>query len=499
MINKDFINNNVAQGIGAYVDYMNNIRLQELAEQIEIILKNETISLAKAVNNLEKALARLDLSKLEIKSLIEGNRGGETGIHGFIAEYAEVGIRNARKILSGLQEEAVLINNNGPADILLRGKEVQMKFYNNISKSIKQSANYRNMKMMFPKDQVEVITKIMDGVDSIEINGNKLNKSSIKKIRDLIEEESRVRGVSFKKWLVPSVNDYSDIQKGTINKTLDGECKTIKIKTTQEKNKIKKEANDKRFEAQKKAKPTFKEANKAAGVGAAVQGGTNFIIFVYQKHKAGKEIWKFDAEDWKECGLTTGKGAMKGGVSGYAVYGLSNVCNLSAPSAAAVVSGTFGLYNAVIEYRNGNVDTDGFIDLVVLNAVDASGAAIGAAIGATIISTAIIGPLVGSIAITTALSIGKDVLNKNELEALENYQNKIDLYINKLDQKYKIELEELKDKYNVLGDLQQYSFDLDINIKLRFIASIELAEKMGVPEEKILKSETEIDEFFLTS
>lgn len=82
-----------------------------------------------------------------------------------------------------------------------------------------------------------------------------------------------------------------------------------------------------------KAQPNLGEANKAAGVGAAIQGGLNFGIFVYQKHEEGKEIWQFTAEDWKEGGVKTAEGAFKGGFSGYAIYGLTNVCHLSAPSA----------------------------------------------------------------------------------------------------------------------------------------------------------------------
>ncbi len=294
-----------------------------------------------------------------------------------------------------------------------------------------------------------------------------------------------------------SVLKYKDVQKGTIDQTLSGEVNDINKQTAQQKSDIKKEADSDRLSAQKESQPSFGEASKVAGIGAAVQGGFNLGIFVYQKHKDGKEVWDFDIEDWKECGISTAKGAIKGGLSGYAIYGLTNVCHLAAPSAGAITSGTFGLSNAIVKYRKGDVDTDGFIDLVTLNAIDATGAAIGAAIGQTIIPIPVVGALVGSIVATTALSLGKGVLNKQEIEVINRYQENINAFVNKLDKESQIKLDELLSQYHKLGELQQYSFDININVQLRFFSSIFLAESVGVPEKNILKNEDAIDEYFL--
>src|SRR5699024_6381650 len=187
-----------------------------------------------------------------------------------------------------------------------------------------------------------------------------------------------------------------------------------------------------------------------AGIGGAVQGGLNLGLFIFQKHKNGKELWEFQAEDWKECGISTSKAAMKGGISGYSIYGLTNVCNLAAPSAGALTSGFFGLSNAIVKYRKGAVNTDEFIDLVTLNAVDATGAAVGAAVGQMAIPIPIVGALIGSIVTTTALSIGKGILNKNETKIINLYQEKINRYIDNLDRKYQVKLTELLEKYHEL-------------------------------------------------
>ena len=132
MISEQIIDNNVEQGIASYVDYLNNIRLTDLMNTLESILTSETDKLSDLATKSANALSNLNWAKTEIDNLININRGGDIGVHGFISEFAETGIRNARDVYQGLQKSVVLLNDNGPADILLQGKEVQMKFYANI-------------------------------------------------------------------------------------------------------------------------------------------------------------------------------------------------------------------------------------------------------------------------------------------------------------------------------------------------------------------------------
>ena len=94
----------------------------------------------------------------------------------------------------------------------------------------------------------------------------------------------------------------------------------LNAKTEKQKSTIQKESDSDRLRAHQESQPSFGEASKVAGIGAAIQGGVNLGIFVYQKHKEGKEVWNFDIEDWKECGISTAKGAIKVGISGYAIY-----------------------------------------------------------------------------------------------------------------------------------------------------------------------------------
>ena len=350
---------------------------------------------------------------------------------------------------------------------------------------------------MFAKDHMEVFRAIMNGDKEVFLNGQRLPSNQVQKIKQLIEEESNIRGMSWDEWMRSSVLEYDQVQKGAIERTFTEENNDINRQAAEQKTAITDKANADKTAAYHKAQPNLGEANKAAGVGAAVQGGLNFGVFVYQKHKEGKEIWEFTAEDWEEGGIKAAESAFKGGLSGYAIYGLTNVCHLSAPSAGAIASGTFGLVDAVMKFRSGEVDDDGFLSLITVNALDATGAAVGAAVGQTLIPVPVVGALVGSIVASNVLGLGKNILSARERTIIAEYQRKVDLFVTDLDAQYAQILETLLDKYRNLGELQTYAFNLDLNIQLRFAASVDLARFVGVSETEILHDEAEIDDFFL--
>lgn len=105
------------QALAAWVDWLNQQRLNEFLAK-----------LAEQDMNLEQALAELQKMKIDIALLLASNRGGEKGIHGFLAEAAEAGIENARNLIRGLDAACKWINDNGSADLLRNGVEIQQKF-----------------------------------------------------------------------------------------------------------------------------------------------------------------------------------------------------------------------------------------------------------------------------------------------------------------------------------------------------------------------------------
>ena len=93
---------------------------------------------------------------------------------------------------------------------------------------------------------------------------------------------------------------------------------------------------------------------------------------VYGKHKEGKSIFEFEQSDWLDCGLHTVKGVVKGAISGYSIYGLTNVLGISAPNASALVTATYGMIDIVLKYRSTEITQDEFMNLLTLNVMDAS-------------------------------------------------------------------------------------------------------------------------------
>ena len=67
------------------------------------------------------------LSKIK-EDIVTRNRGGEKGMHGFIAEIAECGIGNARQQIEGEAATHVWVNDNGPVDIMRGAQAIQQKF-----------------------------------------------------------------------------------------------------------------------------------------------------------------------------------------------------------------------------------------------------------------------------------------------------------------------------------------------------------------------------------
>lgn len=490
----------INQGIADYIRFLNTQRLKTLADTLEKILTDGQNAENDLNNRLADALDQLVKADNRIGEYIASDRGGIKGIHGFIAEQAEIGISNAKNAFQGIDSIIKAFDNNGPADLLVGGKAVQAKFYQNLVEELKTTLNpeYRNMDMLFPKDHVAIYKAIMNGETHVEYEGSPLSQKKITRIREIIKEAEQERKAPFSQWMRPAQTDYDQVQKNAYEKTFASQKESFLQQKQEESKEIHNQADQERTLAAKKAAPDLGEAAKAGAAGAFVQGGFNFLSFAYKKHKEGKELWQYGSEDWKACGLSTAQGAFKGGFSGFAIYGLTDFCGLAAPSAGALVSGTYGLLNSVIEYRAGRLDDDGFIQAVIFNSVDSVGAALGAAVGQALIPIPVLGAAIGSLIATNALSMGKDFLSKQEKEALASYQQKINQYVQGLDQEYQGHFQEIHARYLELGDLQTYSFDFGVNVRLRLVASIELAEKAGVPEKRILHTDSEIDDFFLS-
>ena len=486
------VNRAFYQGIGAYVNCLNNLRIQDL----QIAMKMIEDESRHVILNKDNASKILNYARDNIEDVILKNRGGEYGGHGFIAEFAEAGIVNARRAFEGLNPIVKVLNDNGPADLLIGRNTIQMKFYNNLRDELAQSFHYsEKMKMMFPKDHVLVYEKIMAGAKEVEFNGKRLSIKQITDIRQMINDITESKGLtSYKSWMKSSVLNYDDAKRNSINKVLDLE----KIKIDKKVKVKRRELAKKKILAKKNSLPNLREANKIAKNTFLLQGGLALMSAVYGKYKEGKTIFEFEQSDWLDCGLETVEGAVKGCISGYVIYGLTNVFKMSAPNASAFVTASYGMVDIITKLRTNEITEDEFINFITINTLDTTLATIGSCVGQTLIPVPVLGAVVGSIATSIIWEIGKGILSDREQELIQNYRENLDNHIKNLDDKYKIIFNDIMDKYHKLGRLQDYSFDLSINTRLRFEYSIELAEYIGVSDDEILHDLSEIDSYFLS-
>ena len=77
-----------------------------------------------------EAASILSEGRNAICSVIMSNRGGVTGVHGFIGERAQVYIANALSTVEGNGTHYRLLDDNGPVDYLRDNIPIQQKAYN---------------------------------------------------------------------------------------------------------------------------------------------------------------------------------------------------------------------------------------------------------------------------------------------------------------------------------------------------------------------------------
>ena len=106
------------QATASWIDHLNQLRLDRLIAR----LTAQDINLGGALEELNK----LKISILD--EVVNKNRGGNKGMHGFIAERMQVAIENARKLIVGAKPEYLLIDDNGVVDYLRGNEEIQQKF-----------------------------------------------------------------------------------------------------------------------------------------------------------------------------------------------------------------------------------------------------------------------------------------------------------------------------------------------------------------------------------
>lgn len=416
--------------------------------------------------------------------------GNDSTKHGEIAEQLEVGVRRAQQILKGDDVTATMegVGRLAPEDYLIDGIKVQSKFINGTNNNLKAVLEHMDKYTDFgrdgsyyhiPKDEYEIIEKIRNNETVKDLNSRSI--TAIQEKVDAIEAET---GKDFTDVVKPGKSTYAEVQKGKINETLDKKDNKIASENEKIKDNIREDH-----------KPSLGEGLKATGTAAAVGGAISLTTSLYKKSKEGKKFYKgeFSSEDWKDIGIETAKGAATGGVTGGSIYALTNYASLSAPFAAAVVSATKSVGSLVVDYKNGEIEAEELYELGMIVCSESAIVGFATVAGQAIVPIPALGAVIGSLAGTLlANALGAD--NKITTTML---RRDLDNYLDKLDKRFKVLVEEITDEFNMLGELTEAAFDLENNAKL-LNTSIELANAYGVEMSEILKNIEEIDAFMLS-
>jgi hypothetical protein len=415
--------------------------------------------------------------------------GNQQTKHGEIAEHVEVGIRRAKDALDGNPMSATFdgVPRTAPADYLINGVEVQSKYINGISKNLKHVLDHMKENPGFgndasfyhiPKDTHEAIRMIISGE---EIEG--LSPKKIEAIRQLVKQIEEQSGKKFTEAVQPGISDYSEVQQGVVHKTLDGHEKEIERENSVRKDKIHTEH-----------KPSQGEAVKASLAAGAVGASVSILTELYKKAKEGKKFYKgdFTSNDWQDVGIKGLKGGVIGSVTGYTIYMLTNYASLSAPLAGAIVSATRSVGTLAIRHKKGEIQSDEFFELGMVVTAEAAIVGIATAIGQMAIPVPILGSVIGSIAGSLLVSI----ISKDQVETARAIRKELNDYLAKLDDAYKAVIESITEEFSTLVKLTSYAFDFENNYSL-LKASIELAVLYEVPEDKIMHSTDDVDQFIL--
>lgn len=466
------------QVIGASVNAINNQRMAK-----------EATALFAQDQNFEQALERMQAVRDFIGSP-EKIIGSNFTKHGEIAESIEVGLTNARSVLEGGMDRATFdgVGRTAPADYLIDSAEVQSKFINGINNNLNkgvldhlvkypdftQNGGYYHI----PKDQFSIISKILNGE---HVDG--LSQKTINSIKNHVVEIEKKTGSNFYDVIKPGVSNYDEVQQGVVPQTLDNHERELADRN----NKIKDDIGEAH-------KPGLTDGVKATGVAALVGGTMSFTIGLYQHYKNGKNPFKGDltVQDWKALGITTAEGAALGGVTGGAIYALTNYASLSAPFAAAVVSAGKGLASLQKSFSNGEISLNEFTDMGLIICAESAIVGLATAAGQAIIPIPILGAVIGSLAGQFMMSL----LGEDSGLTITQIQKELDEFINHLEITYKNVVQTIVNEFKRLGDLTVIAFDFESNKRL-FLSSISLARAHGVKEDKILKNDKEIDNFFL--
>ena len=473
------------QAIAAWATLVNQRRIDTLLASCTL----QDVHLENALQHVREAMETIG------EFVIERNLGGLKGMHGFIAEVAEVGVANAREAIRGNAPVSIWVNDNGPTDILRAGVEIQQKFVaaggtfslQAIVSHLEKYPDYleRGGTYQIPSD-FHASLKQLHGMSQEEATrtltgaGNGPSYAQWKRVQALFAKS----GISIDS-IEPSKLEYAQVQRGVIAHTMSGEADALASIDS-----------DIRAQAYRLSLPSVREAAKVSAFAAAAEGATAFVAAVIEKRRTGVELRDFTSRDWSEVVGESSQGAAKGGVRGVSLYTLTNFTATSSAVASALVTVAFGVAEQARRLRSGDITEIKFIENSEYLAIDASVSALSSFIGQAVIPMPVLGAVIGNAVGMILFKCGKDALSRREVALIQQYAAAQQALDQRLSAEHTRLLSDLEDSFsNYLAVIDQ-AFSPEPQAAL--LGSVELANKLGVPTEQILDSEKKVATYFLS-
>ncbi|MFE6862819.1 hypothetical protein [Nocardia sp. NPDC057668] len=471
---------NQEQAVAAWVGYLNQLRLEEL------------VSAYKQRNlNLAEALATIEVTVKDIGSkVVETNRGGVKGMHGFIAEIAEVGVGNARSRILGGGAVYRWVNDNGPVDLMRGEVEIQQKFVAaggrfGLGAIAEHLGRYPDFvrdggKYQIPGDHFRVVRELhaMSPEDAGRLltrGGDGPSFGDWQRVRAFFAE-----GQIGVESIEPSALDYHDVQRDSYEATLRAEQDSLRATD--------KSLRDSDYQA---SLLSMREGVKATLASAAIEGGTAIVLAIVQKRREGMKFEDFTREDWTGIGL----GFVQGGVRGMSTYTLTNFTATPAAVASSIVTASFGIAAQANKFRRGEIDELEFIENAELVSLEAAVSALSSFLGQAAIPVPILGAVIGNTVGTVMYRAVSSALSQREAEAIARYLDQQRLLTEQLAAEHRELIDRLEASMADYLGLLDRAFTPDVEAALT--GSAELARQLGVAADEILDSDEKTLAFFL--
>ena len=470
---EELAKSNQEQAVAAWINYLNQVRLDRLVAS----LAQQDVNLGDALASVQGALTQIG------REVIDVNRGGQKGMHGFIAEVAEVGIGNAREQILGKAAPYQWVNNNSPVDLLRDGVAIQQKFVaaggrfglGAISEHLEKYPDFIKAggKYQIPSDHYDIIKQLhnMSAEDATKLLSRGGNGPSY---RDWVRVQAFTKkgAVPFDS-LEPSKLEYAQVKRGTYKATLASEEHSLRETDL-----------SRREEAYQESRPSLHQGARATVGAAVVEGGTTFVLAIVAKRRDGKKLKDFSSEDWQAIAGETGFSTAKGGLRGFSIYTLTNFTATPAAVASSIVTAAFGIAEQANRLRHGEISEQEFLENAELVSLEAAVSALSSFLGQAFIPVPVLGAVIGNTVGAIMYRSVSSSLSKREAALIEQYLEDQHLLDQELAGQYKNLMDELTASMTTYVEILDRAFSP--NVEAALDGSIELALALNVPVDEIL-------------